>query len=101
MGKCQLCDWHANGRLRDREEGSITGIIVHAGRVSPGPFVAPIGRSWPPKVLGYTHAAARSVVSAVQVTGVSRAAASDQAAIEVSSPAEVIIVEGQLLRPAY
>ena len=29
MGKCQLSDSHINGRLRDREEGSITAIIKH------------------------------------------------------------------------
>ena len=32
MGKCQLCDSHINGRLRDREEGSITGIIGHVAQ---------------------------------------------------------------------
>ena len=34
MGKCQLCDSHINGRLRDREEGSITAIIGHIARCS-------------------------------------------------------------------
>ena len=59
-----------------------------------------VGRS---RVLALVVAAALLAVFAwVAVAGgPAEPAASDQAAIEVSSSAEVIIVEGQLLRPAY